>query len=96
MMNGQFEGFPPGFELEGGEDFHKKMMFEAGDEDDSEGDDFEEDGQQYEEEEEKQQAISSIDPKSLKPSTRLYDNLPTRFPNEELLEKLSNKLAEEE
>lgn len=52
MMNGQFEGFPPGFELEGGEDFHKKMMFEAGDEDDSDGiDDFEDDGQQYEEEE---------------------------------------------
>lgn len=37
MMNGQFEGFPPGFELEGDDDFHKKMMFEAGEDDDSDG-----------------------------------------------------------
>lgn len=53
MMNGQFEGFPPGFELEGDDDFHKKMIFEAGEEDDSDGiDGFEDDAQQFEDEEE--------------------------------------------
>ncbi len=40
MMNGQFEGFPPGYELPGGgkpdEEFHKKMMFEAGEDDEDE------------------------------------------------------------
>lgn len=53
MMNGQFEGFPPGFELQGDDDFHKKMMFEAGEDDDSDGiDGFEDDAQQFEDEEE--------------------------------------------
>jgi hypothetical protein len=95
MMNGQFEGFPPGFEhlADGNDDFHKQMMLEAEQDEDSDGIDdcYDDDHHPHFEAGEDAKKIEQ----PLK-SSRLFDNLPTRFPNEELLEKLSNKLAEEE
>jgi len=68
------------------------MMLEAEQDEDSDGIDdcYDEDHPDFE--------AGGDAKKSEQPlkSSRLFDNLPTRFPNEELLEKLSNKLAEEE
>jgi len=67
------------------------MMLEAEQEDDSEGIDGYDDEPHFEVARETKKIEAPI-----QSSSRLFDNLPTRFPNEELLEKLSNKLAEEE
>ena len=77
MMPG-FEEYEAAIANEGGEAFHLQMLKEAREEE-------EEDSEEEEEKEKAEQHTLSM-------KARLYGN-PTPFPNEALLEKLSNKLA---